>query len=133
MDTTPKDPRSTGRKRARKTLERIGRPYFCGSNDEGDLVSRVIRLPSGRQATVGCGRSPSLQDAPGGYYPSMAPLECNHINKKILDNDPVNLEWLCKSCHKDADSATVKGVSIVGDEYGYSGHGPPVGDDGYGY
>lgn len=50
----------------------------------------------------------------------MAQLQVNHINKNVLDNDPVNLEWMCPSCHKYKDSATEKGVSIKGDdEHGY--------------
>jgi hypothetical protein len=70
----------------------------------------------------------------------MESLEANHINKILSDLDPVNLEWLCKSCHKYADSATAKGVSSVGDEYGYrtgvaplKEQPPPVGESGYGY
>jgi uncharacterized protein YlaI len=53
----------------------------------------------------------------------MASLQVNHINKDILDNDPVNLEWVCSSCHKLIDSQTEKGVSIKGDEFGYDPFG----------
>jgi len=49
----------------------------------------------------------------------MGQLQVNHINKDVLDNDPVNLEWLCAGCHKNKDKQTEKGESIVGDEYGY--------------
>jgi hypothetical protein len=46
-------------------------------------------------------------------------LDANHRNKNVLDNDPVNVEWLCRSCHKNYDSQTGKGVSVRGDEHGY--------------
>jgi hypothetical protein len=46
-------------------------------------------------------------------------LQVNHINKDIMDNDPVNLEWLCPSCHKLKDKQTARGVSLKGDEWGY--------------
>lgn len=36
-----------------------------------------------------------------------------------MDNDPVNLEWLCASCHKEIDQTTAKGVSVKEDEFGY--------------
>lgn len=52
-------------------------------------------------------------------FPGMAALQANHINKDITDNDPVNVEWVCVSCHKYLDMQTEKGVSTKGDEYGY--------------
>lgn len=93
----PIDPRSTWRKRARKVLENAGRPYWCAD----------------------CGRSPTVKDAPGGYYPGMATLQADHENKTLSDIDPVNLNWRCSSCHKESDARTAKGVSIKGDEWGY--------------
>ncbi len=51
--------------------------------------------------------------------PGIGSLQANHINKVLEDIDPVNGEWLCASCHKEEDSLTEKGVSKVGDEYGY--------------
>ena len=110
----PKDPRSTGRKRGRAALERQGRPYWCRSTLDGGFISEMI---GGKKA--GCGRSPTDENAPGGHYPGMATLQVNHINKNILDNDPVNLEWVCPACHKVIDSQTEVGVSIKGDEWGY--------------
>lgn len=110
----PLDPRSTGRKRGRAVLKEIGRPEWCGSTQEGGVKVEVYN-----NVKVGCGRSPVREDAPGGYYPSMETLQVNHINKNVLDNDPVNLEWLCASCHKVKDSQTEKGESAKGDEYGY--------------
>lgn len=103
-----KDPRSTGRKRGRATLEREGFPYWCGSTRDGGV------------SDDGCGRSPTDPDAPGGFYPGMAQLQVNHINKNVMDNDPVNLEWLCPSCHKEKDSKTDVGVSLKEDEHGYA-------------
>jgi hypothetical protein len=108
------DPRSTGRKRGRKTLEREGFPYWCASTRDGDVNSRYVR-----GLLVGCGRSPSAEDAPGGVYPNMGALQVQHKNKNVMDNDPANLEWLCSSCHKVEDSQTEKGVSLKGDEHGY--------------
>lgn len=93
----PKDPRATWRRRARLVLERSGRPYWCAV----------------------CERSPTNKDAPGGCWPGMATLEANHKNKVLSDIDLVNLEWLCKSCHKLADMVTKPGVSPKGDEHGY--------------
>lgn len=108
----PKDPRSTYRRRANQVLKSINRPYYCGSvgydDDEFGTVNEH-----------GCGRSPSLEDAPGGYYPGMAALQVNHINKVLSDLDPANLEYLCPSCHKDIDKTTEKGVSVIEDEHGY--------------
>lgn len=99
------DPRSTQRKRARKVLFRLGLPYMC----------------------TDCGKSPKSLPADAPRNLSLAPvgmrtvsgLQCNHINKVILDNDPANLEWLCNSCHKLKDSRTAKGVSVIKDEFGY--------------
>ena len=98
MVKTPKDPRSTGRKRGRAVLERIGRPYWCDT----------------------CGRSPTVDNAPGGKWPGMSQLQVQHSNKNVLDNDPANLKWLCASCHKIEDSTTEKGVSTIENEFGYS-------------
>lgn len=126
MKSEPLDPRSTGRRRGRKVLENIERPYWCRSTDDGGVNNQTIKLPpskvdpTGAVVSVGCGRSPSDPNAPGGMYPGMSQLQVNHINKDILDNDPVNLEWACVRCHKYLDSQTKKGVSIKGDEYGYT-------------
>lgn len=122
MKTEPKDPRSTGRKRGRAALEAQGRPYWCRSVMDEDLD----QWPDGfktekiKGLTAGCGRSPKDPEAPGGYYPAMSELQVNHINKDVLDNDPVNLDWVCPSCHKVIDSQTEKGVSTrTTDEWGY--------------
>ena len=100
---TPLDPRSTGRKRARKKLFHIRRPFKCV-----DCGRSPIELP------VDC---PKDIEIPGPRV--NIKLEANHINKNILDNDPANLEWLCSSCHKRKDQQTGKGESTVDDEFGY--------------
>jgi hypothetical protein len=97
-------------------LEDVGRPKWCGSTQDGRVNEEWFG-----NVKVGCGRSPSDPDAPGGYYPSMAELQVNHINKNLLDVDPVNLEYLCSSCHKKKDSQTATGVSIRGEnELGFN-------------
>jgi len=112
----PLDPRSTGRKRGRAVLKEVGRPYWCGSTDDGGVKQEWFG-----NVKVGCGRSPSDPDAPGGYYPTMGQLQVNHINKNVLDNDPVNLEWMCSSCHKIKDQQTEVGESIRGpNELGFN-------------
>lgn len=110
----PLDPRSTQRKRARKVLFRLGVPYICGSNSMDGS---------------GCGRSPKelpkdaphdLELAPVEKQFASVTLQANHVNKNIMDNDPVNLEWLCPSCHRLKDQLTEKGVSIKGENpHGY--------------
>ena len=104
---TPKDIRSTGRKRLRLVLFRTRRPYCCGE----------------------CGKSPKKAppDAPKNieeFWPTENrvldyTLDANHINKNLLDIDPANGEWLCKLCHKRKDAQTDKGVSIIENEFGY--------------
>lgn len=99
MNREPLDPRSTWRKRLRRVLENSERPYVCEH----------------------CGRTNSeewREAAWGGVYSNVR-LEANHINKCLEDIDLVNAQWLCTSCHKVADSVTAKGVSKLGDEYGY--------------
>lgn len=117
-EAEPVDPRSTQRKRARKLMfaERV--PYICGA-------------PSFRSDGNFCGRSPireklppdcpqDIDLAPEWKQFASVTLQCNHINKNIMDNDAVNREWLCPSCHKLEDSKTEKGVSQIKDDpYGY--------------
>lgn len=97
-----KDPRSTGRKRARKVLFETGRPFLCehcgyipdGVNEQGEIVDPQALTRSNN-------------------------LDANHKNKNILDNDPSNLEWVCRDCHYKLDRATEKGVSgVEDDQYG---------------
>lgn len=118
-DKDVEDPRSTMRRRARAVLEEIDRPYFCGSTSTGsfDMPKPEGYDPSGRPYP--CGRSPILASAPGGLFAAMGALQANHINKNIMDNDPANLQWLCASCHKEKDSQSEVGVSVIKDEFGY--------------
>ncbi len=102
----PQDPRSTGRKRGRKTLYRVKRPHYCTNCKRGP-----VELPPDAPKDLELAEESKR-------YKGLA-LECNHINKNILDNDPVNVQWLCKSCHKRADLVTEKGVSTVENEFGY--------------
>lgn len=88
----PKDARSTGRKRGRKALFNVGREYSCECVEDHEWHD-------GR-----CGYSPKEQSRSDT-------LDVNHKNKNVLDNDPVNLEWLCRRCHKEIDSRTAKGVA----------------------
>lgn len=88
----PKDARSTGRRRGRAVLEKTKRPYKCGCKNAAH----------------------SWHDGKCGFVPKAQSrsdtLDVNHKNKNILDNDPANLEWLCRKCHKNEDMQTKKGV-----------------------
>lgn len=97
----PKDPRSTGRRRGRAVLEKTGRRYQCECEGECGLSHKNP-----------CGYTPSKQSRSDT-------LDVDHKNKNVLDNDPVNLWWLCRACHKNIDKTTAKGVSRIEDEYGY--------------
>lgn len=108
MPKVPKDPRSTQRKRARKVLFRTGRPYRC--EEEGCGRSPITGLPADAPR--------HLELAPVADR-TLKELQANHINKNIMDNDPVNLEWMCPLHHKRKDLKTVKGVSMIEDEQGY--------------
>lgn len=105
MVKTPKDARSTGRKRGRKVLFDLWPdvPYQCRK-----CGMWPIRRP------------PDMPDhidfKPGRLNSS---LQVQHINKDILDNDEANLEWLCPSCHKVEDLTTSVGVSLKTNEFGY--------------
>lgn len=114
-EAEPLDPRSTQRKRARKILFREEIPYICGA-------------PHYREGAYFCKHSPTklpenapqtLELAPVGMRIDGLALQANHISKDIMDNDLVNLEWLCASCHKLEDSKTGKGVSQKSDPHGY--------------
>lgn len=93
-DERIKDWRSTGRKRARAVLQKLvdsgDREYCCAK----------------------CGWTPDIQSRSSS-------LDVNHINKDVTDVDPVNLEYLCRPHHYEADRATAKGISTVEEDYGY--------------
>jgi DNA-directed RNA polymerase subunit RPC12/RpoP len=98
-DERIRDKRSTGRKRGRAVLIKLTiageRDYICAN----------------------CGAIPNK-----GFEESSRSggLDCQHINKNIMDCDPANLKWLCRICHYAEDRATDKGISTLGDdEFGY--------------
>lgn len=112
-----KDARSTGRKRGRAVLEkevREGiRKYACECVGE-----------CGNEHKIPCGYIPppppeGLSVAEAGNWKRKHCLDVQHQNKNILDNDPANLSWKCRTCHKGEDSQTEKGVSLIEDEFGY--------------
>lgn len=112
---TPIDARSTGRKRARAVLFRNRRPYYCDLRERG-CGKGPTELPDSSYSPKDREQYPlaSVDNQVEGLI-----LDANHINKDILDNDPANLEWLCRSCHVKADRQTEKGVSVLDDEHGY--------------
>lgn len=106
----PLDPRSTGRKRARRVLlkevEQGEREFHCECNEE----------------------SHDWHGSPCGWVPNPNKplgrdnnLDADHRNKNWLDNDPVNLTWLCRKCHRALDRSTGKGETRIEDEWGYLG------------
>lgn len=98
-DERIKDWRSTGRKRARRILlalvEAGEREYVC---------EECRHVPS----------IPYTETSRSGDF-----LDANHKNKDWKDNDPANLEFLCRDCHYKKDRSTAKGVSVVEDTMGY--------------
>lgn len=108
-DKEPKDLRSTGRKRARKVLFETERPYCCRI-----CGVTTINPPPDAPANFEEFWPEARRELESTYS-----LQAQHINKQLMDVDPVNLEWLCASCHKLEDSQTSKGVSLIEDEHGY--------------
>lgn len=99
-----KDLRSTGRRRARKTLFVSRREFKCET----------------------CGRTTAVapKDAPEWFneiWPTerreVTQLQAQHTTKDLLDNDEAHLKWLCPSCHKLEDQQTAVGESTVKKEY----------------
>ena len=107
---TPKDIRSTGRKRGRATLFIVRRKYACRLCG----ITSTKKPPDAPQVFEKLW--PILEP---GILSTESALQCNHINKNILDCDPSNLEWLCPPCHKLEDSRTDKGISVIENEFGY--------------
>lgn len=103
------DPRSTYRKRARRILlARVA---------AGELEYRCVE----------CKYVPEIP----WNVPSRSGdiLDADHKNKIWSDLDPANLQWLCRPCHYAKDRSTPKGVSPVGETYGYDYDG--YGMEGY--
>lgn len=103
----PKDLRSTGRRRARKALFDSGITFECA---HCGAVPQVMPKDFPRKNPPPLGRSSK----------TCTRLEAQHKNKDMSDNDVGNLEFLCPSCHKNADKVTAKGVSTVQDQFGAS-------------
>ncbi len=99
-DERIRDPRSTGRKRARRVLIKLV------ESGERDYCCAV------------CGHIPTISYKESSRKGDI--LDANHINKNWLDNDSANLEWLCRPCHYEKDRSTGKGVSSVEDEFGFN-------------
>lgn len=107
---TPKDIRSTGRRRGRAALKKAGRVYQCECTGEcGKTHVGNEKFPNM------CLYTPEKQSRSDT-------LDVDHINKNLLDNDPVNLKWMCRKygCHKNSDKVTSKGVSRKDNEQGYN-------------
>lgn len=98
-DERIRDKRSTGRKRGRKVLIQL--------TDSGERSYRCAE----------CGHVPIKSHTESSREGDF--LDCNHINKNWMDNDPSNLEWLCRTCHYEKDRATAAGVSSIEEDFGY--------------
>lgn len=105
MSKVPKDPRSTGRKRGRAALFNLWPdvPYTC---------SECGKVPIRRPPDM-----PEDIDFESGTLNHS--LQVQHINKDVLDNDEVNLKWMCASCHKLEDQQSGVGESLKDNEFGY--------------
>lgn len=92
------DPKSTFRKKARRTLFRDGRAFWC---EECGVAPK--ELPPDFPVEVDL--LERIELAPHEKW-TASRLEANHISKDISDNSPANLEWLCPSCHNLKDKQT---------------------------
>jgi rubredoxin len=109
--SVPKDIRSTGRKRARAKLFKIKRLYVCAVCG----VSTNLRPPEAPNDFEDFWPNELETGLPAIPHA----LHANHINKNLLDVDPVNLEWLCPKCHKNKDLQSGVGESVLDNEFGY--------------
>lgn len=99
------DWRSTGRRKARRSLYRAKEPYKC--------------------ADCGVTSMEPPKDAPAGFdeiWPEENrvldyPLQADHETKDYQNNEPENLNWRCVPCHKKHDSLTGKGESTINTNY----------------
>jgi len=108
---TPLDPRSTGRKWARKAklefLAETHGTYACEQCGRGP-----VELPNFPQLTPAQRDNiklpePDLRD-------SHVVLQVDHADKNVLNPDLDNLTLLCVSCHKNSDLTSAVGVAKVG-------------------
>jgi len=104
------DPRSTGRRRARKELYESYMPFKCAGYTKDGI-------------TVACGKTSVIppKDAPS-WFDEIWPeenrvlhhsLQADHESKDMEANDINSLNWRCASCHAIQDRQTEKGVSSV--------------------
>jgi hypothetical protein len=104
------DPRSTGRRRARKTLFDSYADYKCVGYQKGNK-------------TVECGKTSvnPPKDAPSHFseiWPEenrviTTSLQADHESKDMYNNDEDEINWRCPSCHKYQDLQTSKGEATV--------------------
>ena len=105
-----KDIRSTGRRRARRSLFRSRRDFICeGYEDENDILhscGKTVKEPP--------------KDAPSFFediWPEenrvLSQLQADHMDKDLENNSEQNLAWRCPSCHKLSDQQTAKGESTL--------------------
>lgn len=96
-----KDPRSTGRRRARKELFNNYISYECvdcgvtSAEPPKDAPSHFTEIWPEANRTLKCS------------------LQADHESKDMESNDISQLNWRCPSCHKKHDLLTGKGVSTV--------------------
>lgn len=100
-ESSIKDWRSTGRRRARRVLFASRVNFVCRK------CGRTVKEPP--------------KDAPP-WFDEIWPeenreldysLQANHKTKDLTVNTEEDCEWLCAPCHKEEDSQTEKGVSTV--------------------
>lgn len=101
-----KDWRSTGRRKARRSLFQSHVKFCC----------------------IECGKTTTEppKDAPAWFdelWPEelriLTPmaLQADHETKDVTNNDEAYLNWRCASCHKLRDMQTEKGISTVTESY----------------
>lgn len=96
-----KDVRSTGRRRARKSLFESYTEYKCFD--------------------CGVTSKEPPKDAPSWFdeiWPEEnrtldTPLQADHETKDLTQNDEAFLNWRCPSCHKFQDKKTEKGAATI--------------------
>ena len=101
-----KDWRSTGRRKARRSLFESFVDFCC----------------------VDCGKTTTEppKDAPSWFeeiWPEtnrvLTPmaLQADHESKDLTNNDEAHLNWRCASCHKLSDMKTEKGIATKEENY----------------
>ena len=106
------DWRSTGRRKARRSLFNAQVPYKCVDCHKTSLVPPKDAPPWFEDLWPEENRVLSY------------PLQADHESKDLTNNDPQFLNWRCAPCHKKRDSQTDKGESTVIEDY-WSGVSKP--------